>query len=64
MSSTGEIEGRRGGYDVSVGGVTSIYVSRKGEEKKRRAYKEVDGGQAEKWEAGLGGAFVGGLCQS
>ena len=51
-------------YDVSVGGVTSIYVSRRREEKKRRAYKEAGGGQAEKWEARLGGAFVGGLCRS
>ena len=64
MSSTGEIEGSREGYDVSAGGVTRIYVSIHCEEKKRRAYKEVDGDQAVKWEAGLGGAFVGALCRS
>ena len=38
-------------------------MSRKCEDKKRCAYKEVGGGQAEKWEAGLDGAFVGALCQ-
>ena len=36
-------------------------MSRKCEDKKRRAYKEAGGGQAEKWEAGLDGAFCWGI---